>query len=126
MEKELDSPQTHLSTNSGEEDSDAMVGGRPRGRGGSRAKNRKKFTKKKSTPRIDGRVAKARSNSPDQSIKMKLLFFATVYCTISFPINGRVAKAGAFQSINQSIKMKLLFLATVYSRYNFLSYQWTG
>ena len=55
MEKELDSPQTYLSTNSGE-DSDAMGG--PRGRARGRAKNRKKYTKKKSTPSIDGRVAK--------------------------------------------------------------------
>jgi hypothetical protein len=52
----MDSPQTYLSTNSGE-DSDTLANGRPRPRG--RAKNRKKFTKKKSTPSIDGRVAKA-------------------------------------------------------------------
>ena len=105
MEKELDSPQTHLSTNSGEEDSDAMVGGRPRGRGGSRAKNRKKFTKKKSTPRIDGRVAKARSNSPDQSIKMKSLFFATVPFTVQFhflSMDGLPRQEQFNPSINQS------------------------
>jgi hypothetical protein len=60
VEKELEnSPHgAYLSTNSGE-DSDAMPGraARPRGR----ARNRKKYTKKKSTPSIDGRVAKVSS-----------------------------------------------------------------
>ena len=52
LEKELDSPFTHLSTNSGEE-SDGKP--KPKGRG----RSKKKFTKKKSTPRVvDGHVEK--------------------------------------------------------------------
>jgi len=66
LEKELDSPLTHLSTASGDEsdppskgrgqDDDSDVGskGRPRGRG----RSKKKLTKKKSTPRVtDPQVA---------------------------------------------------------------------
>ena len=74
-------------------------------------------------PGCQGKEQFARSINQNE---ITIFCYRTVYSTISFPINGRVAKAGAIQSINQSIKMKLLFLATVYSRYNFLSYQWTG
>ncbi len=55
LEKEADSPL--LSSGSGE-DSDAAAGKKGRGsRGGSRG-SKKKFTKKKSTPRVDGRLSK--------------------------------------------------------------------
>ena len=55
LEKEADSPL--LSSGSGE-DSDAVAGKKGRGsRGGSRG-SKKKFTKKKSTPRVDGRLSK--------------------------------------------------------------------
>ena len=48
----MDSPFTHLSTNSGEESD-----GKPKAKG--RGRSKKKFTKKKSTPRVlDGHVEK--------------------------------------------------------------------